>query len=102
MGAPAVESAAESLLGEQVKLSPGQRMGHYQIVNLIGEGGMGEVYLAEDVLLGRKVALKLLPAEFTRDLPRARRFQQEARAASALNHPNIITSYGIGQHHSTY
>ena len=97
MDAPAVESAAESLLEEPVKLSPGQRMGHYQIINLIGEGGMGEVYLAEDVLLGRQVALKLLPAEFTRDLQRVRRFQQEARAASALNHPNIITIHEIGQ-----
>ncbi|OLD27485.1 MAG: hypothetical protein AUJ04_03830 [Acidobacteria bacterium 13_1_40CM_3_55_6] len=97
MDAPAVESAAESLLEEPVKLSPGQRMGHYQIINLIGEGGMGEVYLAEDVLLGRKVALKLLPAEFTKDLQRLRRFQQEARAASALNHPNIITIHEIGE-----
>src|SRR3989454_7481367 len=97
MDAPAVEAAAESLIEEPVKLSPGQQIGHYQIVNLIGEGGMGEVYLAEDVLLGRKVALKLLPAEFTKDLPRLRRFQQEARAASALNHPNIITIHEIGQ-----
>ena len=56
---------------------------------------MGEVYLAEDMTLGRKVALKLLPADFTRDTDRVRRFQQEARAASALNHPNIVTVHEI-------
>src|SRR3954469_745788 len=68
----------------------------YRVGRLIGAGGMGEVYLAEDETLNRKVALKLLPARFTRDEERVRRFQREARAASALNHPNIITIYEIG------
>jgi serine/threonine protein kinase/tetratricopeptide (TPR) repeat protein len=72
-------------------------MGHYRVVAAIGEGGMGEVYLAQDTRLDRKVALKLLPAHFVKDAERVRRFQQEARAASALNHPNIITVHEIGQ-----
>src|SRR5262245_27292717 len=70
---------------------------HYRIMSFIGAGGMGEVYLAEDASLGRKVALKILSAEFTRNEDRVRRFQQEARAASSLNHPNILTIHEIGQ-----
>ena len=69
---------------------------HYRIISRIGAGGMGEVYLAEDTSLERRVALKLLPDEFTKDEDRVRRFIQEAKAASALNHPNIITIHEIG------
>ncbi len=72
-------------------------LSHYVIVDRIGAGGMGEVYLAEDSRLGRKVAIKILPTNFTSDEDRVRRFALEARSASALNHPNIITIYDIGQ-----
>src|SRR4030095_15070923 len=75
----------------------GRSLGHYQTLSLIGAGGMGRVYLAEDTRLGRKVALKLLPAAFTQDQERVRRFKQEARAASSLNHPNILTIHEIGE-----
>ena len=79
-----------------------ERIARFRVDRLLGAGGMGEVYLAEDSTLHRKVALKLLPARFTQDAERVRRFQREARAASALNHPNIITIYDIGEHESTH
>src|SRR3954453_2829313 len=75
----------------------GTHIGRYEIRSPIGAGGMGEVYLAHDAQLDRPVALKLLPANVTKDEDRLRRFQQEARATSALNHPNILTIYEIGQ-----
>lgn len=84
-------------LSEQTDSLVGQSFGPYQIDARGGFGGMGEVYLAQDSRLQRKVALKMLPDNFTRDNERVRRFQQEARAVSALNHPNILTIYEIGQ-----
>ena len=92
---PAFEAAASLLTRENVQLNSGQMIGSYEVISFISRGGMGEVYLAEDKRLGRKVALKLLPVAFTTDDDRLRRFEQEARAASALNHPNIITIYEI-------
>ena len=86
----------ELLVGDQAALTAGQRLGPYRVISHIGSGGMGEVYLAEDTRLGRRVALKLLPPEFVGDAERLRRFRQEARAASALNHPNILTIHEIG------
>src|SRR6266480_7989335 len=80
----------------------GQAFGHYKISERIGSGGMGEVYLATDVTAGRKAALKLLPMRFTGDAERLKRFQQEAHAVVALNHPNIVTVYEIGEGHSTH
>ena len=74
-----------------------ETISHYRIISKLGAGGMGEVYLAEDINLGRRVALKLLPARFTQDAERVRRFEQEARTASTLSHPNILTIYEIGQ-----
>jgi serine/threonine protein kinase/Tol biopolymer transport system component len=78
-----------------MSLNPGTRLGRYEIKSLIGAGGMGEVYLAHDAKLDRTVALKVLPAEVAADQKRMSRFVQEARAASALNHPHIITIYEI-------
>ena len=74
-----------------------KQLGHYRLLSRLGAGGMGEIHLAEDSRLGRKVALKILPAEFVADADRVRRFEQEARAVSALNHPNILVIYEIGK-----
>lgn len=74
----------------------GARIGHYEIHSSIGTGGMGEVYRARDTRLDREVAIKVLPAEVSSDPDRLKRFEQEARATSALNHPNILTVYDIG------
>ncbi|MEO8435365.1 MAG: protein kinase [Pyrinomonadaceae bacterium] len=87
----------ELLVDRQAVLTSGQSLGPYKVINLLGRGGMGEVYLAQDSRLSRKVALKLLHSELTIDQDRLRRFRQEAHAASALNHPNILTVYEIGQ-----
>jgi TolB-like protein/tetratricopeptide (TPR) repeat protein len=89
--------AGRLLAGGTPALSPGQRFGHYDEISPLAEGGMGQVYLATDARLGRKVALKLLPSAYTGDAERVRRFGQEARAASALNHPNIVTIHEIGE-----
>jgi len=78
-------------------LAAGQRFGHYEQISLLGQGGMGQVYVAVDTRLGRKVALKLLPSPLTVDPAYVQRLEQEARAASALNHPNIITIHDIGE-----
>jgi serine/threonine-protein kinase len=80
----------------------GQTFGHYKISKRIGSGGMGDVYLATDVIAGRKAALKLLPLCFTADAERLTRFQQEAHAVVGLNHPNILTVYEIGEDHSIH
>jgi eukaryotic-like serine/threonine-protein kinase len=93
---PAFEVAPELLTNDKTGALIGESIGHYRIESLIGVGGMGEVYLARDELLGRKVALKLLPQRLTTDETQLSRFKSEARTASALNHPNILTVYEIG------
>src|SRR5205809_7377421 len=93
---PAFEVAPELVTNDRAGALVGELIGHYRIESLIGIGGMGEVYLARDERLGRKVALKLLPKRLTADETQLSRFKTEARSASALNHPNILTVYEIG------
>src|SRR5436190_7286421 len=97
LAADAMKDAAKMLVEDKSLSLVGKQISHYQVLSVLGAGGMGEVYLAEDARLKRKVALKLLPAELTANQDRLRRFEQEAQAASALNHPNIITIHEIGQ-----
>jgi serine/threonine protein kinase len=94
---PVFDAVARLLTAERPELLAGRHIGHYEILAELGTGGMGEVYLAQDTNLGRQVAIKLLRDRFTSEKDRVRRFQQEARSASALNVPNIVTIHEIGE-----
>src|SRR5256712_2605205 len=98
----AVGLATKIIENGQADSLVGRTIGHYKISERIGTGGMGDVYLATDIVAGRKAALKLLPARFTGDAERLKRFQQEAHAVVGLNHPNILTVYEIGEDHSIH
>src|SRR5438552_2454969 len=103
---PAFEAEARQLAIDEAEENTrpivGQMLGHFKIIERLGAGGMGEVYLAEDKELARKVALKLLPLYFSKNRERLHRFQQEARTLLALNHPNIVTIHNIGEIDSFY
>src|SRR5215217_214536 len=96
LSSPAYEFAAGLLASEATEFSAGQKVGPYEILCPLGAGGMGQIYLAHDAKLGRKIALKLISREFATDARRVLRFEQEARAASALNHPNVCVIHEIG------
>jgi serine/threonine protein kinase/Tfp pilus assembly protein PilF len=99
--APVVGLATDIIEKKQTSLLIDQMIGHYKISKRIGAGGMGEVYLASDIAVGRKAALKLLPTHLTTDAERLKKFEQEARAMAGLNHPNILTVYEVGVDNST-
>jgi len=96
MKSPLVQVSGDDL-GDDSKLKEGDSIGPYRIRKPLGRGGMGEVYLAEHTSLSREVALKILPEHFLDDAQRVQRFRQEARAVLALNHPNVVTVYDIGE-----
>src|SRR5262245_27077552 len=96
METPVMEIVARVVADSSTTGMIGRRVGHYQILSLLGKGGMGEVYRARDTRLSREVAIKILPSEYSADADRLRRFEQEARAAGMLNHPNILTIHDIG------
>ena len=95
---PALEVAAKVLAEDRNPSLLGQQINSYKILSLLGAGGMGAVYRAHDTRLGREVAIKVLPSAFATDADRLRRFEQEARAAGRLNHPNILAIYDVGTH----
>ncbi len=96
------EAAPEVLQLASTRTFSGTRLGPYEIIELLGAGGMGEVYRARDTRLDRTVAIKILPAALSADSDRLHRFEQEARSASALNHPNIVTIYELGRDGSVH
>lgn len=93
----ALAMAARNLADEASRPVRGQRLGSYELINLIGAGGMGEVWRALDPALGRHAAIKILSSQYSRDPDRLRRFEQEARAAGMLNHPNVLAIYAVGK-----
>jgi serine/threonine protein kinase len=99
---PAIDVAAALLAKNQTTSMVGTQISHYSILSLLGVGGMGEVYLAKDTRLNRSVALKILPRTVAADVPRLRRFEQEAFAVSTLNHPNILTIFEFGAEGETH
>ncbi|HTF69307.1 MAG TPA: serine/threonine-protein kinase [Edaphobacter sp.] len=96
MAEPAVAGIAEALQRAISRFQPGDTLGSYKVLGLVGRGGMGEVYRARDTRLKRDVAIKVLPRALAADRERLRRFEQEARSAAALNHPNIISVHDMG------
>ena len=96
LAAGAMSDAAKMLIDEKSPMLVGEKLSHYRVISRLGSGGMGDVYLAEDTRLKRNVALKLISGEFARDARVVRRFEQEARAASALNHPNVCVIHDVG------
>jgi len=94
---PAVGEVVEIVVGKSTRLANGRQFGHYEIIKQIGAGGMGEVYLATDTKFDRCVAVKILNEKFSRDESNLNRFICEAKAASALNHPNILVIHEIGE-----
>ena len=98
----ALDVVARQIAADHLVFQPGMQVAHYRIVSPLGSGGMGEVFLAEDTQLNRQVALKIVPSAYTHDPERLKRFQTEARATAALNHPNIATVHAVEEQNGQY